>query len=215
MPVIVGVGHESDFTIADFAADLRAPTPTAAAELAAPDRDGLLQTVRHRWLRVQQLTRTRLRTQSQRLDFASRALASPRAPIRGLQARLASLRARLAVARSALVPARAARVAGMLGRIKAIRGGLLPARAARVASLLARIKAIRGGLLPTRAAHVAAALRALEALDPRQVIGRGYALVRDEQGALVTDSARLAPGQPLQLELARGTAQVRVETARP
>jgi exodeoxyribonuclease VII large subunit len=192
VPVIVGVGHESDFTIADFAADLRAPTPTAAAELAAPDREALLQEARHRWQRVRQLALARLRAQSQRLDFATRALAAPRAPIRGLQARLDGLRARLAIAR----------------------GSVAPARAARVAGLWARVLAARSGILPTRSAHVAAAVRALQALDPRGVIGRGYALVRDEHGRLVTDAAALAPGQALQLELARGEARVRVETTR-
>ena len=171
VPVIVGVGHESDFTIADFAADLRAPTPTAAAERAAPDRDGLLQSALHRWARVRQLTGARLRAHTQRLDFALRALAAPRAPIRGLQARLASLRARMAM--------------------------------------------VRSGLLSARAVRVAAHARALQALDPHRVIGRGYALVRNEHGQLVTDSGQLRSGQPLELELARGTAQVRVEATQP
>jgi len=170
VPVIVGVGHESDFTIADFAADLRAPTPTAAAELAAPDREGLLQSVRHRWMRTRQLTVARQRARAQRLDYALRALAAPRAPIRGLQARLQGLRARMA--------------------------------------------AFRSGLLPARAAHLAAAARALQALDPRQVVARGYALVRDEFGRLVTDAASLEPGERLEVELARGAAQVRVESTR-
>jgi exodeoxyribonuclease VII large subunit len=170
VPVIVGVGHESDFTIADFAADLRAPTPTAAAELAAPDRDGLLQSVRHRWARVRQLASARMRAHTQRVDFAVRALAAPRAPIRGLQARVAALRARMAVFRS--------------------------------------------GMLSARSARLAADARALQALDPRQVIGRGYALVRNELGHLVTDSNQLSPGQLLELELAHGAAQVRVETTR-
>jgi len=170
VPVIVGVGHESDFTIADFAADLRAPTPTAAAELAAPDREGLLQSVRHRCLRMRQLTSARQRARAQRLDYALRALAAPRAPIRGLQARLQGLRARMA--------------------------------------------AIRTGLVPARAAHLAAAARALQALDPSQVVARGYALVRNELGQLVTDSGALAAGQPLEVELARGAARVRVESTR-
>ena len=192
VPVIVGVGHESDFTIADFAADLRAPTPTAAAELAAPDRGGLLQAVRHRWARIEHLANARLRTHSQRLDFALRKLASPRAPIRGLQARLDGLRARIAVFRSGIVAPRAARATG----------------------LRARIAVFGSGIATTRAARLAAAARALQALDPRQVLGRGYALVRDERGQLVTDSAALEAGQPLDVELARGAAQVRVEKTR-
>ncbi len=170
VPVIVGVGHESDFTIADFAADVRAPTPTAAAELAAPDRAALLQSVWHAWTRTQQLIAGGQRVRAQRLDYAVRALAAPRAPIRGLQARVEALRARMV--------------------------------------------AFRTGLLSQRAARVAAAARALHALDPRRVVARGYALVRDERGQLVTDAARLETGQALELELTRGGARVRVESKR-
>jgi exonuclease VII large subunit len=74
--------------------------------------------------------------------------------------------------------------------------------------------AIRTGLVPARAAHLAAAARALQALDPSQVVARGYALVRNELGQLVTDSGALAAGQPLEVELARGAARVRVESTR-
>jgi exodeoxyribonuclease VII large subunit len=170
VPVIVGVGHESDFTIADFAADLRAATPTAAAELAAPDRLGLLETLRRRQVRIQQLARAMLRARAQRLDYAVRAIATPRAPVRALQARLQAMRARLG--------------------------------------------AVRGNLLASRAAALDAALRALQALDPRRVVARGYALVRDERGELVTDSGRLRPGQGLLVEFAAGSAKVRVDSTR-
>jgi len=108
-----------------------------------------------------------LHARSQRLDYAVRALATPRAPVRALQARLDAMRARLVL--------------------------------------------LRGNLLAARGARLDAAARALQALDPRQVVGRGYALVRDERGRLVTDSGQLRQGQPLQVELASGFAQVRVE----
>jgi exodeoxyribonuclease VII large subunit len=74
---------------------------------------------------------------------------------------------------------------------------------------------VRGNLLRARAARLEAAALALRTLDPRQVVGRGYALVRDEQDRLVTDAGQLRQGQPLQVELASGFARVRVESTGP
>ena len=167
IPVIVGVGHESDFTIADFAADLRAPTPTAAAELATPDRAGLVETLRQQHARASRRMQALLRSRAQTLDYAVRTLTTPRAPIRAVQARLDTLWSRL--------------------------------RAGGARSLAA----------PT--AHLGAALRALRALDPRQVVGRGFAIVRDRQGRIVIDAGALSPGVPLDVELAVGAVQVLVQ----
>jgi exodeoxyribonuclease VII large subunit len=107
LPVIVGVGHESDMTIADFAADLRAPTPTAAAELVAPDRLGL---EREFALRASTLARGAVRAlaeRTQRLDHAIRILAVPRLALAGVAQRLSDLRRR-----NALLAHEAARRAG-------------------------------------------------------------------------------------------------------
>ncbi len=166
IPVIVGVGHESDFTIADFAADLRAPTPTAAAELAAPDRGVLLEALHQRQMRAHKRMQALLRARAQTLDYAVRALTLPRAPIRALQARLEATRTRLVVAGAKL---------------------LAPA-----------------------ASRLHAAARALAALDPRQVLGRGFAIVRDAKGSIVTQAARLQAGDVLEIELAAGTARASV-----
>ncbi|MEF9943891.1 MAG: exodeoxyribonuclease VII large subunit, partial [Burkholderiaceae bacterium] len=94
IPVVVGVGHESDVTIADFAADLRAPTPTAAAELVAPAVEDLLASLNALADRSRRVIRQRWQAATQRLDYAARALQTPRAPIAALEARVGGLQAR-------------------------------------------------------------------------------------------------------------------------
>jgi len=170
VPVIVGVGHESDITIADFAADLRAPTPTAAAELATPDREGLLEALRVHQARMARRMQALLRSRAQTVDHAVRVLGAPRAPIRALKLSLENLGARM-------------QRAGASSRA-------------------------------TSAARLAAAARALQALDPRRVVGRGFAIVRDERGLIVTDAARVEIGAVLDLELAAGALQTQVRSVK-
>ncbi|HEU0204446.1 MAG TPA: exodeoxyribonuclease VII large subunit, partial [Burkholderiaceae bacterium] len=94
VPVVVGVGHETDFTIACFAADVRAPTPTAAAELVALERHALVKRIDELRTGLRRRLQQRLQTAQQRTDWAQRVLAGPR-PLHGLGRRIAELRARL------------------------------------------------------------------------------------------------------------------------
>jgi len=210
IPVVVGVGHESDVTIADFAADLRAPTPTAAAEMAAPDRAALLRSVDERVAQVRRLARNRLQQAQQHLDYCQRALASPRAPLQALAARVHTLALRAGRALSRQVGGLHRRSDELSARVRRLapRIDSAEARLQRRASTLA---AAARHLLHGRQARLQTLAARLQALDPHAVLARGYALAIDARGHVVSDAARLAAGDLLRLRFARGGARARVE----
>ncbi|MCX8003628.1 MAG: exodeoxyribonuclease VII large subunit [Burkholderiaceae bacterium] len=214
LPVVVGVGHESDFTIADFAADARAPTPTAAAALAAPERAAMLGAVDERRRRLHRVFGQRLSLWQQRVDYAQRALAAPAAPLVGVAARLRTLALRMRHALAGATTVATYRLADATARLQ--RSAPAPARQQP------HVRACTGALVAAaRRAHrqrsdaVQALAARLVALDPHAVLARGYAVVTDPRGHVVTDASRLQLGDALRLRLARGVAAARVEGVQP
>jgi exodeoxyribonuclease VII large subunit len=214
VPVVVGVGHESDVTIADFAADLRAPTPTAAAEMAAPDRAALLQTVDDRLRQLTAAWLVHLRQAQQHLDYCLRSLAGPRAPLQGLTTRLQATALRAGRALSSMGASGRLRREALAARLQraAPRADAAGHRLQRRTSALA---AAASAFLLGRRARLHTVGARLQGLDPHAVLGRGYALATDADGRVVTDAARLAAGDELHLRLARGGARVRVLRREP
>jgi exodeoxyribonuclease VII large subunit len=211
IPVVVGIGHESDFTIADFAADLRAPTPTAAAEVVAPDAAAITRAVESRLQRLRNALQARLAAWLQGLDYAWRALLAPRAPLAGLRARLAQL-----VLRASRVPSKQSTAArAELGSVRERLRRQRPDIAATRRVLDNRI-ALMGKLCHALAQRGRGRLERLGAelahLDPHAVLKRGYSLVRDSEGRLVTDAQQLSVGQGVDVVLAEGGAHARVES---
>jgi exodeoxyribonuclease VII large subunit len=189
LPLVCGVGHESDITLADLAADLRAPTPTAAAELAAPARDDLLAGVAQHEAALRRAVERVLQARAQRLDRIALRLGQPARALGGQSERLLALHHRL---RQALLQRRQ-------------RHAEAPAR--RAAALQQALQA----QLQHQRWRLDALAQRLRALDPAQVLQRGYAWVEDEAGRPVTRAAALAPGQAVQAVWGDGRAQVRVQ----
>jgi exodeoxyribonuclease VII large subunit len=188
VPVISGVGHETDFTIADFCADLRAPTPTAAAELVAAPRDVWLGAIDLLEERLRDAISTRLDALSQRLDVAAGRLGRPSALVTRQQLRLAHHAQRLQYA----VLSRTQRFAQTQQALQAE----LPLKFTRA-------------LVQRKERLERAALR-LQLLDPALVLQRGYAWLTNEQGQAVTSVRGLTPGDAVRARLADGTIDMTV-----
>ena len=204
IPVVCGVGHESDISIADLAADVRAPTPTAAAELLSPNAEQWLARFREQRARLAQLAARMLREKTQRLDGASGRLLHPQARLDGLRMRLNGLTQRL--------------LNGQLRDFHARRQGLdtyalrLRARApyARIAALEDsrrqrehRLRRAMQARLERERARLAHAVATLQAYSPLATLTRGFAIV-EHDGKLVRAAGEVKPGDAISARLARG-----------
>ncbi|CAP43010.1 exodeoxyribonuclease large subunit [Bordetella petrii] len=209
IPVISGVGHETDFTIVDFVADVRAPTPTAAAELACVPRADLLGQVEQAARRLARAQQRRLELAAQRLDRAAAQLVSPARRLAHQAERLNTLRHRLAGAWNGPQGRRNARI-GLLAQRLAHATPDLGRASERLAALARRLGQAQARQLAVRKARAEAVAAHLRALDPQHTLARGYAIVRDAQGRIVRDGSSLARAQELDATFAQGGARVQV-----
>ena len=213
VPVVSAVGHETDFTLCDFAADLRAPTPSAAAELLVPSIADLGTRLRGLGRRLHTLHAHRMDSVQQRVDRAWLRLQA-----QGPQARLALMRRRHADALRHLQAQWQRQLEQRRARLRHAEGVLrahspqrrLAALAERLAALQTRPQAAIGRQLQREALRLAGLARSLEAISPLATVARGYALVSREDGTLVRRATQVTVGERLEARLADGTLSVQV-----
>ncbi len=213
LPLISGVGHEIDFTIADLVADVRAPTPSGAAELVVPDRLACLDAVSRTAQRLIGGMRRELRGSAVRLAATERrlALAHPGVRLNQQVQRLDDLAQRLGSAMRACVDRDRVRFADGSARLERTspRHLLRDARA-RYETMHARFRAGIGQRLALVSHRLALARRALNTVSPLATLSRGFAIVTGADGAVITDGGAVKPGQAISARLARGSLSARV-----
>jgi exodeoxyribonuclease VII large subunit len=214
IPVISGVGHETDVTIADFVADMRAPTPTAAAQLAVPDRAEWLQRLALLATRFTAAARRALQHEAQRVRALEQRLqrAHPGARLAQHAQRLDELEGRLARAMAAATRRPEARLATLEARLAARSPAVQLGRwQLRCQALHERLVAAARVRVQRAATRVEVAGRALHAVSPLATLDRGFAiLTRAGDGTLLRSSAQFAPGDEFEALLADGRVSARV-----
>ena len=193
VPVISGVGHETDFTIADFCADLRAPTPTAAAELCAISQTDLVQQVMGLQELMQNLAHRQIDKCSQGLDLAQSRIGRPSQAVSQQVLRLTRL--------GQLMHQR------MATHTQACQHNLVNKKA--------QLERALGQTIQNNQQRIHRAQLRLGLLDPRLVLQRGFAWLSDEKGQAVSFIAQAKVGQPVRATLADGVVDLTVSSKRP
>jgi len=217
IPVISAVGHETDVTIADFVADLRAPTPSGAAELVVEEKEAVAELVVDLYDRLKRSLHQRLVRHRERVEFLARrrVLTDPARPVRDLERRLDELAGRLATG------LRAARREARHRALLATNSLLSLSPLARISSGSALLDQLDGRLHSgiARAAErsrerLRTAVGQLDSLSPLAVLRRGYSLTRLPSGEIVRSGRQVGPGSLLEVLLHEGTLGVRVAEVR-
>ena len=208
--VVSGVGHETDFTIADFVADLRAATPTAAAQAVVPDRQELRQRLAQQRQLLRRAAMRQFEQRMQQVDYLQRRLVHPAQRIRQQAERLGALQQRMRLAQANVMQQRQWRWNALWQRLRGQRPDVAR-RQEQQANQARRLGAAMQRTLDRHDARLVALQQHLQFLDPQQVLARGYSLVRDAQGNIVASSERIALGEQLDITFAQGGARAVVQ----
>ncbi|MCL1980469.1 MAG: exodeoxyribonuclease VII large subunit [Proteobacteria bacterium] len=216
LPVVSAVGHEIDFTIADLAADFRAPTPSGAAELLVPDHEALHAGIDRLHAQMCRSLRHRIERNEQRLRFARQQLMTMPYPLDQLRFRLDQLRVHLDRGLDSLLAERTRQLNQTLLRLAPFHPGhLLDLREQRVHGLGARLAQAVFSRIHAGEAQLARTAGILQAVSPLATLARGYAIVRTtgKRQRLVTEATQVRPGDQLAIMLRQGHLVCRVESS--
>ncbi len=211
MPVVCGVGHDTDYTLIDFVADVRAPTPTAAAAVATPDREELLAQLSDTAASLVLAARRLIEDQMQRLDYLSKRLLHPGQRIETCRDELSHLAARLQQAKRSQLDRLVLRLNALRSALRSQRPDVARWRG-RCDELTLRLRNGGRALLDDKRRTLEAVRANLDHLNPESVLSRGYSIVTRQDGLIVRDSAELDVGAAVDLRLARGRAGARIES---
>ncbi len=214
IPIVTGIGHETDFTIADFAADQRAATPTAAAELAAPHRAALMQQCIDLHRMLARLADRSIERRAQHLDMLAKRLISPSQRVIQQRQLLAACQSRLTTA---------LQQAGARGTLATLRLNqrLQLARpnterlSVRLTTLSERLDSALRTALDSRGTRLAHLRASLDHLGPDKVLARGYSIVTDESGRILHSSRGLEPNNRINVSFHAGRAEARITSVQP
>jgi exodeoxyribonuclease VII large subunit len=209
IPIVSGIGHETDFTLTDFAADVRAPTPTAAAELVSPDQTYLRQQVKQWQARLGQLLQQHYYDASQKLDWLARQLKHPQQNLLQQQQQLVGIQHQLQIS--------------MHRQMKQQQQYLLQQQralhAARPQTAYARRYLLQKSILLQQSwnniftqaqQNLQQQSTVLAAISPLNILARGYSVVSDQHGHVIRNGDKLKLGQRLHIRFAQGESTVQV-----
>ena len=216
IPVVSGVGHETDFTLADFAADVRAPTPTGAAELVSPNRAESLQSLRQAEGRLKEALRQRYYDASQKIDWLLRQIRHPRQKLDAQRVQAETLSRQLRHALQTVCRFQRQNVARQSELLRHLQPDTRQADA-RLAQLQADLARGRRRIMADKAQLLEKQADLLQAVSPQHILARGFSVVKNSRGQVIRDAALLKQGQKLHITFFEGEADVRVtgEQAQP
>jgi len=214
IPVVSGIGHEVDFTIADFVADYRAATPTAAAETVTPDQQSWLQTINRYQQRLQQLLVENLQYQNERLTWLRKRLSQqhPLAVYQRLSQNLDDLDQRMRYAWRFQIQQSRHSYQQLNARLLAASPALATSTCQHKLQMCRqRLQHKMLSILELQKSRLSSCVRTLQAISPLHTLERGYSITSDINGKAILDSGDLSVGDRVQTQLHRGKLISRLE----